>query len=452
MKEGEKVENYQIIMTIVSFAVMMLLIFWRPKGLNETIFATSGAAIIITIGVVTMEDLVEIAMKVGGASLTIVATFMMALVLESVGFFHWIALFLVEKAKYSGVRLFFYTNALCFFMTLFFNNDGSIIITTPILLLLLNRLRLKKHEKFPYLISGALIATASSAPIGVSNMVNLISLKMIEMDLYKQTAMMFVPTTLGLLFLFGSLFLLFYKKIPKKLPPLNHTLHLKHPLDHPLKSNTYVNIPRKSILFILIFIFIVRISLFITSYIGFPIEFVAMASSLFLIGWRWYVFKIRPYDVLVKAPWHILVFAFSMYVVVYGLNRIGLTDHLSNILGIYVGSNSLHSSLAMGSVLSVLSNVLNNHPALMIGTLTLTQIHLPSQILEISYLASIIGSDIGSLLLPIGTLATLLWMHILDKHKYKMTWMEYVKVTFIVIPPTVIVTLTMLHYWILFMF
>jgi arsenical pump membrane protein len=107
----------------------------------------------------------------------IMATIVMAIILESFGFFHWATDGLAARSKGNGIRLFWYVNLICFLMTLFFNNDGSILITTPILLILLERLGLKNHEKTPYLLSGALIATASSAPIGISNIVNLIALK-----------------------------------------------------------------------------------------------------------------------------------------------------------------------------------------------------------------------------------------------------------------------------------
>lgn len=105
-------------------------------------------------------------------------------------------------------------------MTIFLNNDGSILITTPILLLVLKYLGLKKHQKTPYLLSGVLIATVSSAPIGVSNIVNLISLKIIGMDLYLHTAMMFVPSMMGLIFMTCLLFMFFYKRLPKSLPDI----------------------------------------------------------------------------------------------------------------------------------------------------------------------------------------------------------------------------------------
>ena len=103
-------------------------------------------------------------------------------------------------------------------MTLLFNNDGSILITTPILILLLKNLQLKPHQQIPYLLSGALIATASSAPIGVSNIVNLIALEIIDMTLYMHTAMMFVPATIGLVFMSWLMFFVVKKKLPESLP------------------------------------------------------------------------------------------------------------------------------------------------------------------------------------------------------------------------------------------
>nr|WP_198520145.1 arsenic transporter [Geobacillus thermodenitrificans] len=436
-----------------TFFFTMMLIYWRPKGMHEAIPAAIGAAIILVSGAVSFSNLIDISAKVSGAAVTIISTFIMALVLESIGFFHWIAAILAERANGSGIRLFWYTNALCFLMTLFFNNDGSIIITTPILLLLLKSFQLKKHQQLPYLISGALVATASSAPIGVSNMVNLISLKIIDMSLYLQTTMMFVPSMLGLLFLVGMLFAVFYKDLPRTLPPLSVPItplsFYQHPLRHS-EGYDYLKISEQKMKGILLFVLVMRVSLFVASYWHIPVEWVAVTGSVLLLGWRWYALQMKPFDVLRKAPWHILIFAFGMYIIVYGLNGAGLGHYLVQQLQPYV-SNLFHAIFTMGSMMSILSNVFNNHPALMIGTLTLTEMRIDPLILKAAYLAMIIGSDIGSLLLPTGTLATLLWLHILQKYRYPLPWSTYTKISLLVIPPTVLFTLAMLYSWIFFL-
>jgi arsenical pump membrane protein len=76
----------------------------------------------------------------------------------------------------------------------------------------------------------------------------------------------------------------------------------------------------------------------------------------------------------------------------------------------------------------------------------LTDMHLDGTFRKLSYLANVIGGDIGSLLLPMGTLASLLWFHIVSK-RVKITWTDYMKVSFLVIPPSLIVSLVALYVW-----
>ena len=88
----------------------------------------------------------------------------------------------------------------------------------------------------------------------------------------------------------------------------------------------------------------------------------------------------------------------------------------------------------------------------MVGTLTLTHMKLDLLDLKIAYLANVIGSDMGSLLLPMGTLATLMWMHIVRKGKVMISWWQYIKITIVVIPPATLFTLVVLYYWVSWLF
>lgn len=449
--------TFQIGMTAIVFITTMLVIFWRPRGLNEAWPAAIGALIILITGIVSKGDILDIIDKIGGASITIMATIVMAVILESFGFFHWAAARLTSLSKGSGYRLYWYIQLLCFLMTLLFNNDGSILITTPLLIILLRNLRLKPHQMIPYLLSGALIATASSAPIGVSNIVNLIALKIIDMTLYMHTAMMFVPATMGLLFMAWLMFLVLKKKLPKELPlakdEIDEIFFSKQ--FHPLKKSLSVETKKKRtrlMVKVLLFVFLMRCLLFVASYLGIPIELIAVLGSFALLIWRWYHLGTNPIDILKKTPWHILIFAFSMYVIIYGLHNVGLTDYLVSICEPIVNKGLFQASFIMGGLVSILSNIFNNHPALMIGTITLTKMGLDPITLKTIYLANIIGSDIGSLLLPIGTLASLIWMHLLRQHKIKIEWKEYLSVSIIVIPISTLVTLFLLYYWVQMVF
>ncbi|MFC3884191.1 arsenic transporter [Bacillus songklensis] len=441
-----------VLLTITAFLFTMSLIFIRPKGMNEATAAFMGAMIVLISGTVTIDNLIEIGLKVSGAAITIISTIIMAIVLESIGFFRWMSAKLFLFSKGSGIRLFWLTNLLCFFMTLFFNNDGSILITTPILLILLKNLKLKPHHQIPYLLSGALVATASSAPIGVSNIVNLIALKIIDMDLYEHTALMIVPGMAGLSFMSYLLFLYYRKTLPKTLSASKDSYEkINDPYYHPLKASNRAH-QTKLMRNVLLFVMAVRLSLFVASFLHISVSLVAVTCSLSLLFWRWIYLKVSPLDILKKTPWHIFVFAVCMYIVIYGLNNIGLTVFLVEQLNPLLAEDLFSATMIMGWLLTFLSNLFNNHPALMIGTITLTEMNLDAPVMKTIYLAMIIGSDIGALLLPIGTLATLIWMHMLHQAKVHVKWSHYLKTTLTIIPITVIFTLIVLYYWVLLVY
>ncbi|WHY65145.1 arsenic transporter [Neobacillus sp. SuZ13] len=422
----------------IIFLSVISLIIWRPKGLNEWIPTAIGAAITIFLGIVPLDDIYKILDIVSGASITILSTIIMSIVLESIGFFNWVAFNLVKKAKGSGTLLYIFVNLICFLTTIFFNNDGSILITTPIIIHMTKYLKLKPHQKIPYLLSGALIATASSAPIAISNISNLIALKIVGIDLNSYIEMMFIPSMIGIVTIASLLYLYYKKAIPKKITQ-NFT--------DPLTGQINIKIDWWMFRVCMVIVVAVRASFFILTPFGIPMEWIALAGAILIIMIRWYKAGKGVKDVISKTPWHILIFAFSMYVLVYGLQNVGLTSFLVTYFQPLVESSHLNASLTMGILLTFLSNLFNNLPAVMIGTLSLTDMGLDLHTLQLSYLANVLGSDIGSLITPVGTLATLIWMYILKSNRIRFTWGQYIKVAVLVIPIGLITSLVALYFW-----
>jgi arsenical pump membrane protein len=448
--------DLQFSLTISVFAITVLLIMWRPFGINESFPTILGAAILFFAGIVPLIDIWGIMEMISGATITILSTIVMSIVLESIGFFRWAAFNLANKAKGSGIRLYWYINLLCFLMTIFFNNDGSILITTPIILQTLSILKVKPHQKIPYLLSGALIATASSAPIGVSNLANLIALNIVGLDLNTYAALMFVPSMLGIVAIAFLFYLYFKGSIPKKIPEISPGLvdHIVtnnpankpyHPLSTVSGESSFIdwNMFKISMLIVVL----TRISFFVLSPFHIPTEIPSIIGALLLIVLRWVRKGIAPKDVLKKTPWHIIFFAFGMYVIIYGLHNTGFTSMIVEHLGSAVSENHFNAIFIMGILLSVMSNLFNNLPSVMIGTISLTEMGLDPQTLQVAYLANVIGADIGSLLLPMGTLASLIWMFILKQNKIPLTWGQYLKATILVIPIGLLISLLCLYIW-----
>lgn len=453
-------EMIKLIIPYIVFLFVLTFLYWRPKDLNEAFPATIGALIILATGGVTFQNIIEINDKIGSPSLTILSSIVISIVLESFGLFSWAAHLIATYIKGSGKKLFIFVNLFCILVTFLFNNDGSILITTPIIIFLLKGLKLKPHEQLPFLISGGIVATASSLPIGVSNIVNLISLKVLGIDLYMHAIMIFVPGVLGTLFLILMLYLAQYKFIPKTIP-----LYLEYPSTppppkhehHPIKRK--IPVPVKETIFskekvsiykkILVFVIATRISLYVASYLHIPFEYISLGTAIALLLYRWKHLKMGVTDLLYKTPWHVILFAYTMYIIIFGMKNSGLTNLVLSVVQPLSQHISLQNTVIMTIFSTFLANIFNNHPALMINTLSLTQLPLSMLQLKLLYTSALIGSDLGALLLPIGTLATLLWVNILRKNKVKITWEQYLSVSLKVIPISIIFTVIVLYGWML---
>jgi arsenical pump membrane protein len=459
-------------------ACVVATILWRPRRLNEAIPAAAGAGLLVILGVVNLHDLVAVMHIVSGAGLTILGTILMSAVLDRAGFFRWAALQIARKAGGSGPRLFVLTLVLCFCMTMFFNNDGSILITTPILVETMQQLRFTRSQSLPYLVGGCLVATSASAPIGVSNLANLIALGIVGLDLNQYAALMLIPSLLGITVCAVLLYAVFRRHIPQRyemdapvtertrtFPPRHgDTWHRPRPPGprkpgslspgHPpgyrgLRFHPGPGIPEFDPVMCVIgivLVVLVRAGFFVGAAYGIPVQVIAITGALVMLGV--YAFR-RPKGVrqiVQTAPWYILVFAFGMYTLIYALHKQGFTLLLGHALQAIAGASPFAVVMWTGILLTVMSCLFNNLPSVMIGTVMLTDLHLPAAQLKLAYLANVLGSDIGSLLVPMGTLASLLWFHLV-RRKTGITWGDYMRVSWLVIPPSLMVSLITLYTW-----
>ena len=134
------------------------------------------------------------------------------------------------------------------------------------------------------------------------------------MSLYMHTAMMFVPATLGLLFMSWLMYTVVKRHLPKTAACFKrYRRKFLYETVSPLKGSISVETKRKRTQFmlkVLLFVFVMRCLLFVASYFGIPIELVAVLGSLTLLVWRWYHLRTNPIDILKKTPWHIFVLPF----------------------------------------------------------------------------------------------------------------------------------------------
>ena len=416
----------------IIFLLTLILIIWQPKGLSIGWSASIGAALALASGVIHIGDIPVVWNIVWNATATFIAVIIISLLLDESGFFEWAALHVARWGNGRGRLLFTWIVLLGAAVAALFANDGAALILTPIVIAMLLALGFSKSTTLAFVMAAGFIADTASLPLIVSNLVNIVSADFFSLG-FTQYASVMVPVDLAAIVTTLAMLHLFFRR---DIPATYDAALLKTPSSAIKDPATF----RAG----WIVLAVLLAGFFILEPLGIPVSAIAAAAAVILFAVAKMGRKIDTGKVLRGAPWQIVIFSLGMYLVVYGLRNAGLTEFLSDVLNVLAEKGLLAATFGTGFLTAFLSSVMNNMPTVLVGALSVDGSTASGVIKEAMIYANVIGCDLGPKITPIGSLATLLWLHVLSRKNMTITWGYYFRTGIIMTLPVLFVTLAAL--------
>ena len=399
----------------VNIGRISLSSYWVVTAVGATLLLLLGAVDIGTVGASLVADTAINPLKI---LVLFISMTVLSIFLDEIGFFRYLASVTLRKAGHSQIRLFLILYITVSVLTVFTSNDIIILSFTPFICYFAKNAHV---SPIPYLAAEFVAANTWSMELIIGNPTNIYLVTATGGNFVSYVAIMMIPTLVSGLVAFLCLYLLFRKKLSQPMEAMPEDVKIED---------------RFSLIVGLAHLGVCTLLLAIGSYIGLDMWLVSLVSALSLLTFTVILSVIRkeaPMHTkacLKRAPWELIPFILSMFVVVEALHTNGVTDF---IYGMLSGSASVWS-YGITSFLS--ANLINNIPMSVLYSAILS-----GGATEAAVYATVVGSNLGACLTPIGALAGVMWSSILKEHHLKFSYADFLKIGTTVAVPSLIAAL-----------
>ncbi|EOB3874560.1 ArsB/NhaD family transporter [Campylobacter upsaliensis] len=373
-------------------------------------------------GFVSLSDVAFVWGMVWDSTFSLVGLIIFALSLEKLGFFEVLAHYTLRLSTHKQTlhlqtwKFFVFIGMLASVLATFFSNDGAILILTPLIIALLTHIENVKFSRSPliiFLLFVGFMSDFASNTFIFSNLTNIITADFFTITFIDFALAMALPQLFVILATLVLFWILFTRKLPKTLEFKVHTQALPKPS-------------------ITLFCFALTLLLLFGIIGG---EKFGFALCVFTLGVAFLstlcgilTHKIALKQMLKLAPLGIVAFSLGLFIVVFGLNNMGLVGLLAEGLKHFDTLPLFAQIFSVGISSSLGSSVINNLPMVMLGDLALKD---SSNALIFAHL---LGCNVGAKLTPIGSLATLLWLFSLKRYGISISFLQYMLVALLIVP------------------
>ena len=382
--------------------------------------AMFGATLTVAVGLISPREAWEVLEFLARPVLTIVSLMIITIVASRAGFFQMLAWRLATSAGGNSrsllARLFFagtITGTL-------FTNDAAVLIFTPLVYQLVEEIQdptWTEANRVPFYFAVLYVANLVGAFV-ISNPINIIVADWFGIGFVEYAAWMVAPAVVSMIVTYYGLVFFFRRSIPAtyRVP----TAIEPNPQERSLRVATAA------------VLIATLIGFFSEPWSGIPTAFVAATGALLLLALHHFfgaerTGAKRTGSVISEVGWDAVIFVVGIFIVANGLRAVGLTDTIGVLLLAAAEVGQQAGNFAAGLIAAVSSAVMNNHPTAGIMALAIGDLPVDSVTQRGMAFAALIGGDLGPKMLPVGSLAALLWFRILRSRGVEISYWQYVK-------------------------
>ena len=409
---------------LVTVAGLITLVFAKPSvqigGKKLNIFWVApllGALSLTVAGLISPGEIVEGLTQAGDVSpLKILLLFfsmtMMSVYLDEIGFFRLLAIKVLRRAGYSQRVLFFLLYALVSVLTVFTSNDIIVLTFTPFICQFSRSARI---DPLPYLVSEFVAANTWSMALVIGNPTNIYLMSGTGVSFLRYILVMLLPTVLSGLVSCGVLYAIFRKKLKAPLDPQEESMPR---IDRPTEILGLVHLGGCILL------------LSVSSFLKLPMWIITCCFFLSLVVLTMAISFFRhraPFLIarcFIRAPWELIPFVLSMFVLVLALDKYGVTGMLGSFLSRPATVPGTVLSFGISSFFA--ANLVNNIPMSVLYGAVISGMEA-SPLTVAALFSTVIGSNLGAFFTPTGALAGIMWTGQLHDHGVPFSFTRFVR-------------------------
>lgn len=399
--------------SVISIALML----FRPFGVPEVVWIAAGALVLCLFRLISWRLAGHAVAEGFDVYLFLTGMMLLSELAKVHGVFDWLAGLAVKQGDGSAARLFALIYGVGTVVTIFMSNDATAVVLTPAVLTAVKRAKVKP---LPYLLICALIANAASFVLPISNPANLVVFHSAMPPLFRWLAMFALPSIVSIVVTYLALRWVCSRDMTT-------------PSDEEEASPCLSTTGKISLFGILSVAAVLLIASAFKLDLGLPTCLASLViAAIVLIRER-----SNPLHIVRDISWSILPLVAALFVIVEAVKTAGALQMLHSALLHAMRWPAAASALAVGGIVGVGTNLVNNLPLGLIAGATLQTAPFHPVLTK----AVLIGIDLGPNLSITGSLATILWLIAIRREGMHMSGWQFMKAGIVVMPVSLAFTL-----------